>query len=132
MAERYVVSVSKTLHEKVGAEVDRLNMSRKEYVQGALVFFTTRKINPVTYDPGKEFDLVQTVKKSTEKVLAKLEQRENNIPKELVEEVVRGRLLQEAQLNLLIEKLIEPELRERVQKDIISYIEDTLHQSTDK
>lgn len=126
MPERYVVTVSKTLHKKVGEESDRLEMHQKEYVQNALAFFATRKINPATYDPGKEFDLVQLVKRSTEQILAKVDGFHKDLPARLVEEIVRGRLLQEAQLNLLIEKLIEPELRGKVLNDIIEYVENTL------
>lgn len=132
MPERYVVSVSKTLHEKIGEEAGKLKMKRKDYVQSALVFFANRKINPATYDPGREFDLVQILKKSTEQILANMEHQSSTTPKQLVEEIVRGRLLQEAQLNLLIEKLIEPELREKVQKDIINYVENALHHSNER
>lgn len=129
MAERYVVTVSKTLHQKVGEEADRYELSRKEYVQNALAYFVHRKINPATYEPGKEFDTVQVLKYSTEKIISLIAALEQNRLLEITEEIVRGRLLQETQLNLLIEKFIEPEHREQLQKEIIEYVENVIKNS---
>lgn len=126
MPDRYVVTISKTLHQKVGEESDRLDMNRKEYVQNALAFFANRKINPATYDPGKEFDLVQTVKQSMEKIATLIIEQDQDLLMKMTEEIVRARLLQEAQLNLMIEKLIEPEVRENLQKEVIEYVENAL------
>ncbi len=131
MPERYVISVSKTLHKKIGEEADKLKMHRKDYVQSALVFFTSRKINPTTYNPGKEFDLIQLVKQSTEQILNKKESGNRASSDQFIEEIIRGRLLQEVQLNILIEKLIEPELREKLHKDVIDYVENNMRNIKD-
>lgn len=132
MPDRYVVTISKTLHQKVGEESEHLDMHRKDYVQNALAFFANRKINPATYDPGKEFDLVQIVKHNTEHIASLIQEQQQVILVKMTEEIVRGRLLQEAQLNLMIEKLIEPELREQLQREIIEYVEKTLELSKNK
>jgi hypothetical protein len=114
------------MREKVGEEANRLDMKIKDYVQNALVFFVTRKINPATYDPGKEFDLVQIMKQSSDKMLNKIAEQEDNVLMKITEEMIRTRLLQEAQINILIEKLIEPEFKEKMQKEIAEYVEETL------
>lgn len=129
MAERYVVTISKTLHQKVGEESERYDMTMKDYVQNALAFFVNRKINPATYEPGKEFDTIQVLKHSAEKIMHSIANLEQNILLKIAEEVVRGRLLQEAQINLLIEKLIEPENRDQLQKEIIEFVEKTINNS---
>lgn len=123
MSKRYVISISKTQHEKVSEQSDLYALSMREYCEAALHFFSSRGINPVSYNPAKEFDTVQVLKKSTDRIISFIKFQEQNILSKLIEEVVMVRLLQEGQLNLLIENLVAEEDKVGTQQAIVEYVE---------
>lgn len=122
MYNRKPIPINSTLHNQVTEQADEFDLSIKEYSEAALRFFVQKRINPVTYNPAAEFDLVQLTKKSTEKIISFIKFQEQTIFQRIVEEVVKSRLLQEAELNLLIDRLVEPASRDIVTKDILEHI----------
>lgn len=89
-SERYMVTVSKTLRQRVGEESEHYDISMKDDVQNALAFFVNRKIYPATYESGKEFDSVQVLKQSTERIMRSFVNLEQNILLKMAREIVRG------------------------------------------
>ena len=123
MTHRKPIPINSTLHNQVTEQADEFDLSIKEYSEAALRFFVQKRINPVTYNPAAEFDLVQLTKKSTDKIISFIKFQEQTIFQRIVEEVVKSRLLQEAELNLLIERLIDdPASRDKVTEDILKHI----------
>lgn len=126
MSKRYVVSISKTRREAVGSEAKKWGLKINQYVEYALLFFSNNKINPEGYSPGKEFDTFQLLASSTANILSKIEDLERSLIQNRSEELLRIKALQEVILNIIIEKNIEPELKNQLQKEIIDYIEETV------
>ena len=120
---RKPVQIDADVHRKVGQEAKEQGLSFKEYAEQSLLFFANRSLNPATYSPGQTFDLLQVMKKSTDRIISFIVHQEQTLLSDITEEVLRNRLYQDALILLLVEKVVLPEEQGEKLREITAYVE---------
>ncbi len=126
MPGRKSLQIDADVHQKVSEQAELADSKLKEYAEASMMFFASRGINPLTYKPRMEFDIIQTQKKSTDKIISFIKHQEQTLLQKITEEVVRGRLYQDALIVLLVDHIIDPNLREEKLKEIVDYVENMM------
>ena len=120
---RKTIQIDGDMHRKFNDEADRLGLSLKKYAEVSMAFFANRGINPEEYSPGQSFDLMQVVKKSTDRIISFIVHQEQTLLSDITEEVVRTRLYQDALIVLVLENTVEPDQRNQKLMEISQYVE---------
>ena len=115
---------------KIDAQVDEqlqtaarhFSLSKKTFAQEAILFFSRHQISPIDYHPGREFDQVQLIRKSTERIIGFVEQQEREVFAGLLAEVLRNQVAVQALINLVVDYAVEPHQQEVVASRIQEYI----------
>ncbi|WKN46471.1 BfmA/BtgA family mobilization protein [Tunicatimonas pelagia] len=129
MTKRKPLQINSALHAKYGAEAKNHRMTLKKYAEASMGFFANRGINPLEYSPGQSFDLLQVMKKSTDRIISYIVHQEQTLLSDLTEEVIRNRLYQDALLILLLEVAVEPNQREERMREISTYVEQKIKEA---
>ena len=126
MTNRKPLQIDAEVHRRVGEEAKRWGISKKEYAEQCLSFFAMRGIDPRSYSPGEAFDVVQVMKKSTDRIISFIVRQEQTLLSDITEEVLRNRLYQDALVLMLVEKLVDPKEREKKLTEITTYVEERI------
>ncbi|MEQ9440344.1 MAG: BfmA/BtgA family mobilization protein [Cyclobacteriaceae bacterium] len=126
MPTRKPLQIDSDLHAKFGSEAKNHQLTLKKYAEASMGFFANRGINPEEYSPGQAFDILQVMKKSTDRIIRYIVHQEQTVLSDLTEEVIRSRLYQDALLILLLEIGVEPDQREERMKQISMYVEEKI------
>ena len=128
--------MKETKQLKIDAEVDaqlqaaagHFALSKKAFAQEAILFFSTRGISPKGYQPAREFDQVQLIVKSTERIIGFVERQEREIYTGLLAEVLRNQVAVQALINLVVDYAVEPAKQAGVAQRIQAYITQHMEQ----
>ena len=129
MSNRKPLQIEAEVHQKVQKAAKACGISLKAYAEQSLLFFVNRGINPETYAPGQAFDLMQVMKKSTDRIISFIVHQEQTLLSGITEEVLRSRLYQDALVLLLIENTIAPEDQEKKIGEITAYVEGKIQEA---
>lgn len=121
---------------KINAVVDQqlqiaarhFNLSKKAFVEEAILFFARNNISPENYSPCREFDQVQLIRKSTERIIGVLQQQERDAFSGLLSEILRNQVAVQALINLVIDYAVEPARQNAVAQRVQEYIHEQLEQ----
>ena len=129
MTVRKPLQIDAEVHRRVGEEARRWEVSKKKYAEACLSFFAMRGIDPESYSPGHAFDVVQVMKKSTDRIIGFIKHQEQTLLSDITEEVIRSRLYQDALVLLLVEKLVAPKEQEQRLAEISTYVEERIKEA---
>lgn len=123
MTVRKPLQIDAEMHRRVGEEAKRWGMSQKVYAEQCLSFFAMRGIDPSNYSPGQAFDVVQVMKKSTDRIISFMKHQEQTLLSDITEEMLRSRLYQDALVLLMVEKLVPSGEQDQRLSEITTYVE---------
>lgn len=101
MGTLYRVRISEKVYTQLHEISKENKLSMKDYTESSIQFFSSRNLNPKKFELGKEYDITREVRKSVDRVLGFIITQEKGILKNILNELVRGRLLSEILINNL-------------------------------
>lgn len=116
------LKISAQADEQLEAAARHFAMSKKGFAEEAILFFARHNICPKGYSPCREFDQVQLIRKSTERIVGLLQQQERDVFSSLLAEVLRNQVAVQALINLVVDASVEPSRQEAVSRRIQAYI----------
>lgn len=128
--------MSATKQLKIDAAVDQqlqtaarhFSLSKKSFAQEAILYFSSHQISPKDYRPGREFDQVQLIRKSTERIISFVESQERELLSGLLAEILRNQVAIQALINLVVDYAVEPARQAAVAQRIQEYIHQHMEQ----
>ena len=120
------IKLNSSFKNEAKAHAEKLGITLKEYIENALLYFYSNKINPVKYSPSLEFDTIQVVKKSTDRIIAFIKHQEQTLLLKILQELIRNKLFNEAQLSIMIDRYYEEKEQLEVQQQINEFISEQL------
>ena len=132
----YFLTEMETRQLKINASVDaqlqaaarQFALSKKGFVEEAILFFARNNISPKGYSPCREFDQVQLIRKSTERIVGLLQQQEREVFSTLLTEILRNQVAVQALMNLVVDASVEPGRQAAVAERIQAYIREHMEQ----
>ena len=105
------INISLTVHASISQEAERLQMSHKDYVEAAVDFFASHRIDPRAYAPNQVQDVAMIVQQAVDRIFSYLVFQEKHLLQNVLEEVVKGRVLNEIAVNnaLLLSEVSDEE-----------------------
>lgn len=125
------VNISSQVHHLLTEEAGRLNLSRKDYIEAAVQFFSERQSNPTTYQPEETKKMLQEV---IDRLFSYLVHQEKHLLKKLLEEATKARILGEVSANhlLTLRAQDDPSTFEQLQQQDQQYLAQRLRQMTNQ
>lgn len=128
--------MKETKQLKIDAQVDlelqqacrHCSLSKKNFAEEAILFFTSRQLNPKGYQPGSEFDQLQLIQRNTERIIGFVQQQEQESLTVLLSEILRSQVAMQALINLVVDYAVEPKRQEAVAQRIETYIREQMEQ----
>ena len=103
-------------------------LSKKTFAEEAILFFSRNNICPKGYHPGREFDQVQLIRKSTDRIIGFVQQQEQEVFSGLLAEILHNQIAVQALINLVVDYAVEPSRQQAVAQRIQEYIQEHLEQ----
>ena len=127
------INVSQAFHQRLDEEARRLDISYKDYLEAAGMFFLARRIDPRNYRAGQEQDLVALLSEAVERIIALLVHQEQHISTALHEESAKSRILSELSVSHLLRLLSQDEAQlKQLQQQDQQYLSDRLSKVLEK
>ncbi len=103
------IKISKAIHDRLGAEADRLGVSHKAFSEAALMYFVNRQQNPLAMKDGMVYEILQFIDRGFDRlirIIMRLEKEKIDLQlryeKYILQEQINTRILAELNLNTLI------------------------------
>lgn len=122
------LKISTRVDEELQAAAGQRGLSKKRFAEAAILFFAQSQISPEGYHPGREFDKVELIRKSTERIIGRIDRQEREVLDSLLAEVLRNQVALQAMMNLLVEVAVEPDRQEAVAQRLQASIREQLEQ----
>ena len=103
--ERKEIKISTSVHEKMSREAGEYHLSHKAYVEAAILFFVSRKLNPRAIKEGEVYRILDGFNKGIERIIKILIRQERD-KIDLVLESLKGVLHEQINARILAEVLI--------------------------
>ncbi|WKN44888.1 BfmA/BtgA family mobilization protein [Tunicatimonas pelagia] len=113
------INISLSVHTTIRDEAERLQLSHKDYVEAAVTFFSANRIDPRQYTPNQVQDVAMIVQKAVDRIFSYLVFQEKHLLQNVLEEVVKGRVLNEIAVNnaLLLSEVGDEEFAQLQQQN---------------
>jgi mRNA-degrading endonuclease RelE of RelBE toxin-antitoxin system len=103
------INVSYAFHKRLEEEARRLDISYKEYLEAAGMFFLSRRIDPCQYQDGQQQDLAQMLTEAVERITSLFVYQEERMLRAVHEESAKARILGELAVSHLLRLLSQNE-----------------------
>ena len=121
------INVSPEVHQQISHEAERLNLSRKDYLEAVVQFFRNRQLDPRTFQPETN---KQTIQHIVDRIFSYLIHQEKHLLKDLLTEATKARILSELSINHLLTLITEDEATfQHLQKQDQQYLAERLRQA---
>lgn len=128
MKETKQLKIDATVDAQLHSAARHCSLSKKSFAQEAILFFVRHQVSPKDYHPGREFDQVQLIRKSTDRIIGFVEQQERQIFSGLLAEILRNQVAVQALINLVVDYAVEPAKQPLVARRIQAYIQEHMEQ----
>ena len=121
------INVSDRIHQGIDEEAGRLKLSHKDYLEAAASFFLDRQIDPRTYQPETNKQIVQ---QAVDRIFSYLIHQEKHLLKDVLTEATKARILGELSVNHLLTIITEDEgTFQQLQQQDQQYLTERLRQA---
>lgn len=121
------INVSDRIHQGIDEEAGRLKLSHKDYLEAAASFFLDRQIDPRTYQPETNKQIVQ---QAVDRIFSYLVHQEKHLLKDVLTEATKARILGELSVNHLLTIITEDEgTFQQLQQQDQQYLTERLRQA---
>jgi hypothetical protein len=122
------INVSDRIHQGIDEEAGRFRLSHKDYLEAAASFFLDRQIDPRTYQPETNKQIVQ---QAVDRIFSYLVHQEKHLLKDVLTEATKARILGELSVNHLLTIITEDEgTFQQLQQQDQQYLTERLRQAT--
>lgn len=129
MKVRKSVLISEEIYTDLTAAAQKQQLSIKDFTQAALVFFIHKNLNPQTYEPTQSLDLLLQMQKQHADLMQVLDGLNKEVFQSFFGQLQKSRLLQEALLSVVLDKLLD---QEDEREEILSQIASHMHMEKEK
>ncbi|MEN7551841.1 BfmA/BtgA family mobilization protein [Rapidithrix thailandica] len=117
------IRIERAVYTQAQQEAKTYQLSLKAYTQAALRFFASRKLNPIAYRPGMEYELSRDLNKAVDRLFGFLITQEKSVLKPLLTETVRSRILLELTIdNLHRVSEVDPNTLQKLKRENEQYM----------
>ncbi len=128
MKETKQLKIDAVVDEQLQTAARHFALSKKAFAEEAILFFSRNNISPKGYSPCREFDQVQLIRKSTDRIIGVLQQQEQESFAGLLAEILRSQIAVQALINLVVDYAVEPPRQDTVAQRVQDYIREHMRQ----
>jgi hypothetical protein len=122
------LKIDAVVDEQLQAAARHFSLKKKTFAQEAILYFARDLISPKDYRPGREFDQVQLIRKSTERIIGFMESQDRELCSALLAEILRNQVAIQALINLVVDSAVEPGRQAAVAERVQEYIHQHMEQ----
>ena len=128
MKDTKQLKIDAAVDEQLQTAARHFALSKKAFAEEAILFFAKNNISPRGYSPCREFDQVQLIRKSTDRIIGMFQQQGQESFAGLLAEILRSQVSVQALINLVVDYAVEPEMQNTVAQRVQDYIQQHMKQ----